>query len=282
MIREAPLADQSALVLGAGGAIGTAVIRLLLRDGAAVTAVDRSADNLTALATAMARQLGPDFPLTTVVADAMDEAAVQVAAADAGRRSALRIAIAIVGGAPVGLGGGPLTLTPVASFEQVIRYNLRPAFLLLQSAAGQMAEGIGGSLVFISSVAAVLPAPLMGSYSIGKAGLDALVRVAADELGSSGIRVNAVRPGFTRTQATAAAFENGAYASAYLDQQALKRAGDPLDVAELVRFLAGPESGWITGQCINVDGGLSLHRIPKRAAGQPPWHIPPAWARFLG
>src|SRR4051794_39984020 len=96
------------------------------------------------------------------------------------------------------------------------------------------------------------------SYSAGKAAVDHLVHVAADELGPLGVRVNAVRPGMTRTPATANALSNETMASAFVSGQPIPRHGEPDDIAQACRYLAGPESGWVTGQCLTVDGGHTL------------------------
>jgi NAD(P)-dependent dehydrogenase (short-subunit alcohol dehydrogenase family) len=102
----------------------------------------------------------------------------------------------------------------------------------------------------------------LGPYAVGKAGLEMLVRNAADELGRYRIRVNAVRPGLVPTEMAAVLHDNDAVREDYLAQMPLGRLGTPDDVAAAVRFLAGPESSWITGQLLGVDGGHSLRRGP--------------------
>jgi NAD(P)-dependent dehydrogenase (short-subunit alcohol dehydrogenase family) len=102
----------------------------------------------------------------------------------------------------------------------------------------------------------------LGAYCVGKAGIDMLVRVAADELGPSNVRVNSVRPGLVDTDMVEGITSTPAVLDDYLDQMPLRRVGTVDDVAEAVRWLAGPESSWVTGQCIGVDGGHSLRRGP--------------------
>ena len=104
--------------------------------------------------------------------------------------------------------------------------------------------------------------PYLAAYCAGNAAVEALVRGAADELGSAGVRVNAVRPGLTRTHATDGMFALSDVLDLYREQQPLERSGEPEDIAALVRFLASPESSWMTGQCIASDGGHTLRRFP--------------------
>jgi NAD(P)-dependent dehydrogenase (short-subunit alcohol dehydrogenase family) len=107
-----------------------------------------------------------------------------------------------------------------------------------------------------------------------------LVRCAADELGCHGIRVNAVAPGIVATEMMERfVIPNRAVVEDYLDNMPLRRLGSVEDVAGLVRFLAGPESSWITGQVIGVDGGHSLRRGPdfapllRPALGEETWRF---------
>ena len=103
----------------------------------------------------------------------------------------------------------------------------------------------------------------MTSYCVSKAGVEMLVRQAADELGVSGIRANAVRPGLVPTDISVGLTANEAIVADYMDQMPVGRLGTTDDIAAAVRFLLGPESGWITGQCIGVDGGHTLRRGPN-------------------
>ena len=114
----------------------------------------------------------------------------------------------------------------------------------------------------ISSTASILSSPYLAAYCAGKAAVDQMVRVAADELGARKVRVNSVRPGLTRTGATGGMFEMEPVLDRFLTEQPLARGGEPEDIGRGVRFLAGPESSWVTGQCITVDGGHTLRRFP--------------------
>ncbi len=131
-------------------------------------------------------------------------------------------------------------------------------FLFLKYAGQAMVRAGGGSFVAISSTAAVFSTRFLSSYAAGKAAVDQLVRVAADELGELGIRVNSVQPGLTETAATAGMFRSPEMLALFLAEQPIARHGEPDDIAQAVRYFAGPESSWVTGQLLTVDGGNTL------------------------
>ncbi len=163
---------------------------------------------------------------------------------------------------------GPLTGLTVESWDQVLAVNLTGAMLTIKHAARAMvAHGEGGAVVAISSIAGVLTHRLMTAYCVSKAGLEMLVRSAADELGAAGIRVNAVRPGLVPTEIADGLVQNPAIVADYLAQMPVSRLGTTGDVAEGVRYLLGLESGWVTGQILSIDGGHTLRRGPDLLAG---------------
>jgi NAD(P)-dependent dehydrogenase (short-subunit alcohol dehydrogenase family) len=159
--------------------------------------------------------------------------------------------------------GGPIHLTQLADWNGVIGTNLTGAFLTIKHAVPHLAANGGGSIVAISSIAGVATHRFMTPYDVSKAGLEMLVRQTADELGCRNIRANAVRPGLVPTDATAAMLATEAIVNDYLEQMPLGRVGTTEDVGRLVRFLLGPESSWITGTCISIDGGHHLRRGPN-------------------
>jgi len=103
----------------------------------------------------------------------------------------------------------------------------------------------------------------MTPYCVSKAALEMLIKQAADELGSVGIRANAVRPGLVPTDISVGLTSTESVVADYMDQMPIGRLGTVDDIAASVRFLLGPESGWITGQCLSVDGGHTLRRGPN-------------------
>ena len=249
----APLEGQGALVTGGGSGIGLAAARRLAADGAVVTICGRSKERLDSAI----ESLGGD--VRAVVADVTDEDAVAAAVDAAASRAPLRIAVACAGGSSH---MAPLVVSDTTSFRATVEVNVMGTFLTIKHAAPHLVRNGGGAIVAVSSIAAVLSHPYLGAYGVAKAGVDMLVRVAADELGRSNVRVNAVRPGLVDTELVAGIFATGEVLDSYLTQTPLGRSGEPDEVAALIRFLAGPESGWITGQSVGIDGGHSLRRGP--------------------
>jgi NAD(P)-dependent dehydrogenase (short-subunit alcohol dehydrogenase family) len=120
----------------------------------------------------------------------------------------------------------------------------------------------GGSIVCVSSTAGTLPCAGLGPYAAAKAALEMFVKVAADEVSKAQVRVNAVRPGFTRAEGTQFMFSDPELLKVFTDFIPLGRAGESDDLARAIRFLAGPESGWVTGQIFAADGGQELRGFP--------------------
>lgn len=265
---SSPLAARTAVVTGASSGIGAATARLLASDGAHVLLAARTPSKLEAVAgelEAVAADAGGSVRWT--VCDATDDSQVAAAVALAAEPTGtLDIAVSVPGGGSM---GGVLDVDP-GEFGRVVSFNVMVPFTLLRHAGRAMrASGRGGSYVAVSSTAAVQSSRYLASYCAGKAGVDALVRVAADELGEHHIRVNAVRPGFTETDATTALMGNRSVIDQYLARQPIARTGRAGDIAAAIRYLAGPESAWTTGQCLTVDGGHTLRAFVDYARHLP-------------
>jgi NAD(P)-dependent dehydrogenase (short-subunit alcohol dehydrogenase family) len=159
--------------------------------------------------------------------------------------------------------GGAMHMGPIAdadapSVRATVDLNLIGTFLCIKHAVPAMSGG--GSIVGMSSGAGHFPHRYLWAYGMAKAGIEMLVRYAAEELAVRGIRVNAVQPGIIDDELMAPITAGGPLLDDYLAQMPISRLGTVQDVAEAVRFLAGPESAWITGECLAVDGGHHLRR----------------------
>ncbi len=253
-----PLAGRAAIVTGGGSGIGLACARHLLRDGASVTLCGRSEQRLREAAASLASDAPASAEVRWAECDVADEVQVREAVAVAGGSGGLHIAVASAGTGMV----GPVIAMPREAWDMVIATNLTGAFLTIKHAGAAIARSGGGAIVAISSIAAPLTHRYMSAYCVSKAGLETLVRNAADELGRAAVRVNAVRPGLVPTDLATPLVADPQVEADYLAQMPLARLGTVDDVAAAVRFLAGPESSWVTGQVLAVDGGHTLRRGP--------------------
>jgi len=154
-----------------------------------------------------------------------------------------------------GLAAGVLLEKPLADWEKVMRVNATGILLVDRAAARRMiAGGRGGSIINVTSIAALTPTAGLGDYCVSKAGAWMITRVLALELGSQRIRVNAIAPGITETPMTRAMLGDDEVRTELLRTIPLGRFGQPSDIAHTALFLASDESAYITGKTITVDG----------------------------
>lgn len=254
------LAGRAALVTGGGSGIGLASARHLVRDGATVTIAGRTEERLVAAAAELEAEAAPGAVVRWTVCDVVDEASVAAAVATAAEPlGGLHLVVASAGTG----WSAPLLRTSLDEWNGVLTTNLTGVFLTFRHAGAALARSGGGSMVAISSLAGTTTHRFMAAYCASKAGVDMLVRVAADELGPLGIRVNSVQPSIVDTPLASVLTGTEEIAADYLSQMPVARIGTPDDVAAAVRFLLGPESSWVTGEAIAVDGGHHLRRGPN-------------------
>ncbi|MEZ5321114.1 MAG: SDR family oxidoreductase [Microthrixaceae bacterium] len=252
------LRGAHALVTGGGSGIGLASATVLAADGAVVTLMGRTADRLEHAAETI-RGSVVDAEVRTIVGDVTDEddvrAAVEAARSPTG---GLDCCVAAAGDGTL----GPVIATSLDEWNRIVSVSLTGTFLTIKHAASAMATSGGGSIVAVSSVASHVTHRYMAPYCAAKAGVDMLVRTAADELGQVGVRVNAVNPGIIRTDLVAMIHPDDSTGRSYLENMPLRRFGEVDDVAPAIRFLCGPGSSFVTGATLPVDGGHSLRRGP--------------------
>ena len=244
------LDGKEALVTGGSRGIGRAIVQRLARDGAQV--VFSFHDNKAAAEDVVAAVDGCGGRAFAVQADQ-------------GRMQDLERlfyqADQHLGGLDIlvnNAGINPLTgILDVAEpdYDRVMAVNAKGPFFAMQYAARTLPDG--GRIINISTLSTVLPVPGKALYVASKAAVEQFTAVAARELGGRGITVNSVSPGITDTDMLRATNppESIAQAAALT---ALQRLGQPADIANVVAFLAGPDSGWITGQNLRVTGGFLM------------------------
>ncbi|MDQ1521016.1 MAG: hypothetical protein QOI55_2089 [Actinomycetota bacterium] len=251
----------AALVTGGGSGIGLGAAKRLAADGAHVTICGRTEDKLVAAADEIRSVGADDARVQHVVADVTleDDVAKAVAVA-AEPTGGLDILFACAGGS---LHFGPIAESDAQTWRDTLDLNIVGTFLSIKHAAPVMARSGGGAIVATSSIAGTATHKFMSAYCVGKAGIEMLVKVAADELGASNIRVNAVEPGLVDTDLVGFITDGGPLLDDYLQQMPVSRVGTVDDIAAAVRYLAGPESSWVTGEMLAIDGGHHLRRGPN-------------------
>ncbi len=241
-----------ALVTGASRGIGEAVARRLAAEGAKVAMSSRKLDGVQAAAEAIAADGGDVFPFAAhngkldqlmALCDAVEE-----------HYGPIDILVNNAGTNPV---FGPVIDASEKLWDSMFATNLKGHFFLSQRVARSMIERGGGAIVNVASVAALHPMFGLGLYGVTKAGLAMMTKVTAKEWGPGGVRVNTVGPGVIDTQFSFVLVNTPEIKGKVLEQQSLKRIGEPDDVAGAVVFLCSDEARHITGHFMTADGGMT-------------------------
>ncbi|MEV6098583.1 SDR family NAD(P)-dependent oxidoreductase [Nocardia sp. NPDC051981] len=241
------LAERRIVITGGGRGLGRVVAEDLLRHGARVVIVGREST---------ATQWIQEHPAgSAVTADVTD--AVQLAAAFAEAGSRLGGVDVVFANAGVSR-PGPLAVTPPANFTTVLETNVVGTFLTLQAAVPYLADSGSARFIALSSALAQRIAPGAGAYSISKAAIETLVRIAAIELAPQSISVNALSPGFIDEGMGRDLIANPPVWDRYLPTIAAGRPGRAEEIAGVARFLAGPDSDYVNGHVLEVNGGLAF------------------------
>jgi 3-oxoacyl-[acyl-carrier protein] reductase len=237
-----------AIVTGASRGIGLAVAERLVADGAKVVITARKEDALAEAAASMG-----DGNAVWVAGHADDEShqdeTVSRALDEFGR---LDMLVNNTGINPV---YGPMIDLELGAAEKILRVNVLSAIAWARKAYDAALKDGGGAIVNIASIGGLKPAPNLGMYGTSKAALIHVTQELALEL-APGIRVNAVAPAVVKTKFAGALYEGreDEVAASY----PLRRLGVPDDVGSVVAFLLSDDAAWVTGQCIVIDGGLTL------------------------
>lgn len=248
---------KTAIVTGAAGGIGEAIVRKLGERGYAVLGTGRNADKLAALKHALEGTMAFDFCAVDLTAA---EAPRQVVDAAVGRFGRLDAVVNNAGS----FNFGPVHATTDEMLDEVFGVSLRAPFRLCREALAQMGEG--GSIVFIGSTWGLYGTPGGGAYSTVKAGQIGLMQTMAAEYGPKGVRSNYIAPTVVRTEMTEAFWDLDFFRRTNHELTPLQRECTTQDVANMVAFLCSEEAAMVNGQTIAVDGGISTTRYLAPAA----------------
>lgn len=246
------LAEQVAIVTGAGTGIGEAAARAFAREGARVVLVGRREQPLLANAQAIRASGGEALVIAGDVSQATNaERIVGATIEHFGRLDCLFNNAGIQGK------GGPIVDMDEAAFDELIAINLKGPWLMTRAALRMMIPaGQGGAIVNTSSFLSTAATVGTSGYSASKAGLDAMIRAIALEAGPHGIRVNNINPGVIDTPMLRA--HGDEIVPPLASHAALGRVGTPEDIADVAVWLCTGEARFITGQSLLVDGGFTI------------------------
>lgn len=241
--------QRKAVVVGSAGGIGTRLCEMLSDSGWTLVLAGRNTENIEAQRRTLGGCVDSSHTLDASDFDSFDDLLAQHQDATALVNLAGSILLK------------PSSSTSREDFDRTVSQNLTTAFACVRAAGKHMRKN-GGSVVLMSSCAAQIGLSNHEAISAAKAGVEGLVRSAAASYASNGIRFNAVAPGLVETPLASGILSSDPARKASESMHPLKRIGQPEEIARVIRLLMEPESSWITGQVIGVDGGMATVR-PK-------------------
>lgn len=246
--------NKVAIVTGASKGIGKAIATRFAREGASLVVASRSRDALEKVAHEIKSAGGEALVVTVDVrnADSTDEL-VKKTVSHYGRLDLL------VNNAGITMGGASEKLSP-EDWRTAMETDLFGVFFACQAAARVMIPQGSGNIINISSVNGILAAPRRAAYCSSKAGVNALTKVLAIEWADRNIRVNAIAPGYVRTELVQDVIDKGAISmEAILRRTPQHRIGEVEDIAGLAVYMASDESSYMTGSIVTIDGGWTAY-----------------------
>ena len=241
------LTGKTALITGATGGIGRAIAKTLHAQGATLALTDMNLDTLKAFAS----ELGERVFVYVANLSEGESLAQLVASAE---KDLGHIDI-LVNNAGITKDTLSMRMTD-EQWDDVLRINLTAGFKLARAVIPSMMKNRWGRIISMASIVGIIGNPGQANYAASKAGLMAMSKSMAAELAGRNITVNCIAPGFIETPMTANLPDN--VKQAMMDRIPAKRMGQPQDIANLVAFLASEEASYITGQTININGGMLM------------------------
>jgi len=245
------LEDKVAIVTGASRGIGAAIATKMAQEGAKVVLVSRKMEGLERVA----EQIGDQaLPIACHVGhEEQRQAMMDRVLGELGKVDIL------VNNAATNPHFGPMMSIDWAAWDKTFEVNLKGYFGMTKLLVRHLQDrGATGSILNIASVLGRIGAPLQGVYGMTKAAVISMTKTLALELGSDGIRVNAIAPGLVRTRFAQLLVDSEEIRKAVLDRMAIKRVGEPEDIAGAAAFLVSEEASYLTGEVLVIDGGWTV------------------------
>ena len=249
------LAGKVAIVTGSSRGIGRAIAEGLAAHGARVVISSRKQDACDAVAQAINDSHGDERAIAIAASISDKEALQHLVDETRARRGHIDILVCNAASNPY---FGPMAGISDEQFRKILDNNVLANHWLVQMVAPEMLERGQGSIIIISSVGGLTSSTVIGAYNISKAADLQLVRNLAAEFGPKGVRVNAIAPGLVRTDFARTLWENPEILNRVTSVAALKRIGEPHELAGAAVFLASGASSFVTGQTLVVDGGSTF------------------------
>lgn len=248
------LEGKVAIITGASRGIGEAIAAKMADEGAKVLLVSRKIEGLQTVADKIRGDGGEATPIACHIGH------------DAARQEMLAQALdtygkvdILVNNAATNPHFGPMLTIDWGAWDKTFEVNVKGYFGMTRLVVNHLLERKAkGSIVNVASVAGRMAAPMQGVYGMTKAAVISMTRTLAIELGSSGIRVNAIAPGLIETKFAQALVANDSIRSAIVERSAAKRVGQPEDIAGGALYLASDEADYMTGEVMVIDGGWTL------------------------
>lgn len=245
--------SKVAIITGSSRGIGRAAARLLAQRGWAVVISSRNQDSCESVAEAIRGEGGDALAVACHIGREEElQALVDKTVAHYGRLDAVVMNAA---SNPV---YGPSDNVDLEAFDVIMHNNVYGSMRLAHLSRPHLARAGTAAVVLVSSIAGQFGNKLIGAYGLSKAAENQLVRNLSLELGPDGIRVNAVAPGLVKTDFAQALLENERMVKYFETTTPLRRLAEPDDIGRVIAFLVGDDSGWLSGQVITADGGLSV------------------------
>lgn len=250
-----PLNDKTAIVTASTEGIGLAISKRLAQDGANVVISSRKEVNVTRAVAKLKEQYPNqiDGMVCHVGKEDDREKLVEFAMEKFGRLNIF------VSNAAVNPYFGSFIDTDESQWDKIFDTNVKAPFMFTKKVVTRMLKNSDkekGCIIYVSSIAAYTGIASIGAYSVSKTALLGLTKNMANELGVDGIRVNLVAPGIIKTKFSEALWQDESQMETFITPTALKRLGEPDEIAGVVNFLCGPEASYITGENIVVAGGM--------------------------